>query len=191
MKLATLVLTAILLAGCSSSPKISSRSDFNPAYFVGAWSTFTWVGETANATGQASDPSISPLVHKRIQDSIGTALFAKGYRYVADKNAADFAVGYSVGMRDKVDIQTWPSSYYRGYYGRGWGRSYYGYGTTTEVTARSYTEGVLAIDIFAVKTSEPAWHGWSSRKVNSKTAGSAPEVAEVVNATLADLPPKQ
>jgi len=32
---------------------------------------------------------------------------------------------------------------------------------------RSYSEGKLAIDVFDVKSKQPAWHGWGVKRITS------------------------
>lgn len=183
-KLAVLF-AGLLLISCAGSG-IKSNSDANPNYNVADYQTFGWVGDEGNAMGNMATGRINPLVMDRIHAAIHADLVSKGFTHVANAATADFVVGYSVGTRQKTDIQTWPVNNYYGRYSSAWGRSYYGF--ATEVTTHTYTEAELAIDLFDVETHEPVWHAWSTKKVNFKTAGSVEEVQRVVEATLKDLP---
>ena len=33
---------------------------------------------------------------------------------------------------------------------------------------RQYTQGKLAIDVYDVKSHQPAWHGWAVKRISSK-----------------------
>jgi hypothetical protein len=43
------------------------------------------------------------------------------------------------------------------------------YGTQmgTETRVNQYTEGKLAIDVYDVKSHQPAWHGWAVKRITS------------------------
>ena len=101
-------------------------------------------------------------------DEIEQAFVAKGYQLVGDAEKADFAISYSVGNRDKIKVSNFPSSY-NSYFG--WGRGYYGgmFGAhiNTDTHVRQYTEGKLAIDVYDVKTHQPAWHGWAIKRLST------------------------
>ena len=37
----------------------------------------------------------------------------------------------------------------------------------TETHVRNYTEGKLAVDVYDVKSRQPAWHGWATKRLSS------------------------
>ena len=108
-----------------------------------------------------------------VDEEIEQAFIAKGYQLVTESENADFAISYTVGNRDKIKINSYPSTFHSRF---GWGRGYYGglyggmYGihTSTETRVRQYTEGKLAIDVYDVKSHQPAWHGWATKRITSK-----------------------
>jgi hypothetical protein len=102
------------------------------------------------------------MLQGRLMESIRIAMNAKGYNEVRDPEAASMAIGFTVGSRDQVKVDTYPSSFHTGYARRGY---YYGYNYGTETRVRQYTEGQLAIDIFDVASHNPAFHGVASKKI--------------------------
>ncbi len=38
----------------------------------------------------------------------------------------------------------------------------------SETSVRQYTEGKLAIDIYDVKSHQPVWHGWATKRLTSE-----------------------
>lgn len=186
----------LVLAASACATSIDTRSDANPAIDFTTYETFSWIGETPFVDTIKSDRPRNPLLLQRITREIRDELTAKGYAYSADRSAADFVVGFTVGARNQIDVDTrtyrtaGAPSYHR-YYGRrgayrGWG---YGSYYATETVTTAYTEGVLAIDAFDVATETPAWHAWSTRQIVEKDRKDPePIVVEVVRATLADFP---
>ena len=126
--------------------------------------------------------------------TVESALGAKGYRLVSDVDSADFALSFTIGSREEIKVDSYPSMS-AGYGGYGypgrwgtWGGAYYGYGTGT--TVRQYTEGMLAIDVFDVEERRPVWHGVASKKISEsdrKDAGGTIQAA--VDAILGGFPP--
>jgi hypothetical protein len=109
---------------------------------------------------------------ERVNDSIEQAFIAKGYQLIDSSEQADFTISYTIGNRDKIKVNSYPATYNTGF---GWGRGYYGargyYGSMsmgTETSVRQYTEGKLAIDIYDVKTRQPVWHGWATKRLTSE-----------------------
>src|SRR5262245_49991311 len=129
---ACVLLLAYLGAGCAG---VQARSDFDPNARFDTYRTFAWVGEEPGTLpgGDASE-GIDPLLARRIRESIASHLEARGYRKVDDRSAADFAVSFSMGKQEKIQIQSSPTL----------GGDYYGYGgwyAGSSVSATSYTEG--------------------------------------------------
>ena len=110
-----------------------------------------------------SQGAVNPLLQGRFMEAIRIALNAKGYNEVSDPEAASMAIGFTIGSRDQIKVNTYPSSFATGYARRGY---YYGYNYGTETQVRQYTEGQLAIDIFDVSSHTPAFHGVASKKIN-------------------------
>jgi hypothetical protein len=176
---ACVLLLAWFTLGCAG---VQARSDFDPNARFDAYHSFAWLGEAPGTLpGGAGSEGVDPLLARRIRESIESHLEARGYRKVDDPAAADFVVSFSLGKREKIQIQSGPTL----------GGGYYGYGgwyAGSSVTATSYTEGTLSIDIFDGRSHLAVWHGWASKRVNEATDRAA-LVDEVVGAILAKFPP--
>jgi len=175
---AIVLCVVLLVTGCES---IQTHSDYDPAADFSGYRSFSWVADNPLMGSTAGG---NPLTRERVQQAIVQTLTAKGYQFVADRNNADFVVGFTVGARDKVrvDTTTQPMGF-RGPYGR-WGMAYY-----QEVDVREYSEGRLAIDVFDVELKRPVWHGYGTK---SLTGGDEKEPEKLINsavaAILADFP---
>ena len=66
----------------------------------------------------SANQPVSPLLEGRIMSAIQRELQAKGYDYVEGAEYADFAIAFTVGSREKIRVDTYPT-YYRGGAGRG------------------------------------------------------------------------
>ena len=176
---ACVLLLAWITLGCAG---VQARSDFDPNARFDSYRTFAWLGEESGTLSRgAGSEEVDPLLARRIRESIESHLEARGYRKLDDPAAADFAVSFSVGKREKIQIQSSPTL----------GGGYYGYGgwyAGSNVSATSYTEGTLAIDIFDGRSHLAVWHGWATKRLN-QTTDRAALVDEVVSAILAKFPP--
>lgn len=163
--------TALLItvASCSSTYEAKVNFDKNSKVDTSSYKTFAWL-----TSGKIMAPAqdINPVMKQRVDEEIEKSFIAKGYQLIDDAEKADFAISYTVGNRDKIKVSSYPTTYNTGF---GWGRGYYGsgyggmYGThmNTETHVRQYTEGKLAIDVYDVKTHQPAWHGWAVKRITS------------------------
>ncbi len=114
----------------------------------------------------AAPVDLNPVMKSRIDLAIENTFRAKGYELVDSPDNADFTISYTLGSRDKIRVDSFPTTYRTGF---GWGRGYYGgVSMGSETHVRNYQEGKLAIDIFDVKTKEPVWHGWAVKRISSK-----------------------
>ncbi|WP_251359754.1 DUF4136 domain-containing protein [Kangiella sp. TOML190] len=158
-----------LLIGCASVPDIYTDQD--PSQDFSSYKSFAWAhGEPAAVAG---DYTISPLVLSRINTAIKNSLLAKGYRFNEELATADFAVAYTVGARDKIRVNSYPSSFYGYYDSWSWGYPYYpgpAYAApVTETRTSTIIQGELAIDVYDVKTKRPVWHGRASQRITKKS----------------------
>jgi hypothetical protein len=175
---ACVLLLAWFTVGCAG---VQARSDFDPNAHFDTYRSFAWLGEEPGTLPGGTDTEgVDPLLMRRIHESIESHLEARGYRKLEDLEAADFAVSFDVGRREKIQVQSAPML--------GGGRYGYGGWYAGSVSATSYTEGTLAIDIFDGKSHLAVWHGWASKRVN-QTTDRAALVDEVVGAILAKFPP--
>jgi Domain of unknown function (DUF4136) len=150
-----------LLAGCST---VRTQHDYDPQAPFPTYKTYAWVTEEPlikPQAGTAGGAVISPLLDPIIRSAVERHFGAKGYAKVDDPAQADLVVSYTIGARDKIEVNSYPvGAGYR--YGGGWG---YGGGYATDVD--TYTEGVLALDFFDAKTKRAVWHGFGSKRLSS------------------------
>jgi len=179
---------AVFLSGCATGFK--ATHDHDPEQDFSAYRTFAWIAERPMRVG-ATSVVPNPLLEPRIMSAISDTLVAKGYTKVDEAKSADFVLSFTVGSREEIRVDSYPSmagGY--GAYGRAgrWGGAYYGYGTDTTVT--QYTQGVLAIDIFDIKERRPVWHGVASKSISeSDREDVAGTIKAAVDAILAGFPP--
>ena len=168
----------MLATGCAT---INAKSDYDESADFGAYQTFGWISEHPLVM---SDPTIaSPLFEGRAMNAIAQTLQASGYRLIEDASKADFAVSFSLGARDQIRVNSYPTAY-RGNWA--WGGPYY-----QEVDVRNYTEGTLSIDLFDVKRRQPVWHGWAVKTTsNSDRANPSAVITEVIETILTQFPPQ-
>ena len=160
------LLTTQFITGCAThSAKVGF--DKNSKIDTSAYKTFVWLNE-AKILAPAVD--INPVMKVRVDDAIEAAFISKGYLLIEDPKKADFAISYSVGNRDKVKVHSYPATYSSRFM---WGASYHR-GRYNDVIVSNdthvvqYTEGKLAIDVYDVKSHQPAWHGWATKRLSSQ-----------------------
>lgn len=153
----------IFIASCASTYKAKVYFDKNTEVETKNYKTFAWLTD-ARIMAPAED--FNPVMKLRVDKEIEQAFISQGYQLIEDAKAADFTISYTVGNRDNIRITYYPFSYRSSF---GWGRGYYGgmFGTmmSNESEVRQYTEGKLAIDVFDVKSHQPAWHGWATKRM--------------------------
>jgi hypothetical protein len=157
-----LALTALLVAGCASSPTV--KTDHDPAVNFAQYRTYTW-----GMKPQAS----SPLVSQRIVDGIDTRLAALGWRQAPDGQVT-LAAHVINTQRQTLD------TFYTGTGMGGWGwRGGWGGGMgmgTAQTTVRTYDVGTLVVDMFDTKTQQAIWRGTAS--------GTVPSTPERINTAV-------
>lgn len=181
------ILTAAMLIGaCASTFK--ATHDHDPGHDFSNYQTFAWISEHPMRIGTTA-VSPNPLIEPRIMSSLERALKNKGFRYTKQANAADFVLSFTVGSREEIRVDSYPTM--AGPYPSrwGWGGGYYGHGT--ETTVRQYTKGMLAVDIFDVAKRQPVWHGVASKNINeSDRENMQVTIDAAVAAIIAGFPPQ-
>jgi Domain of unknown function (DUF4136) len=169
----------VLLAGCTS---LKVGNDYDRAADFSGFRSFSLMSRNHHGSG-------NPLVTQRARDAIQAELTRRGFSFVSDVAAADFVVDFTIGSRERVDIETYPAPYagpYWGYPGW-WGYRYWG----SEVDARQYREGTLSIDIFDARTHKPVWHGWATKELTrSDMEHSEAPIRAAVKSVLTTFPPQ-
>jgi len=189
-KLLGSVLSLGLVAGCAST--INATYDHDRANNFSNYQSFAWISKNPMKVGEGIGAP-NPLLQPRITGAVEKALVSKGYEQVAEPLNADFVVSFTVGSRQEIKVDAYPSmsaGYGRAYPGHWrWGGAYYGYGTETQV--RQYTEGMLAVDIFDAKQRRPVWHGVATKTINASDRDNMEATIEAaVDAILAGFPPQ-
>jgi hypothetical protein len=174
------IAAAMVLGGCAS---LRVGSDFDPAAHFATYHSFTWMPREHHG-------SDNPLVVQRAHDSIEAELIRKGYVPATSADQADFTVDYTIGARDRMDVQSYPSTYvgYGWWDAPGWwGGAYWG----NRVDVRQYREGTLSIDVFDARSHRPVWHGWAKKDLTrSDIERSAGPIQNAVAAVLDKFPPR-
>lgn len=184
-RMALLGLVGLLATGCST---IQAHHDSDPQAPFATYKTFAWVTEEPLIKPEvgmtSSDRTANPLLDPIIRGAVERNLAAKGFLQTRDPATADLVVSFSVGARDKIDVNSYPvGAGYR--YGGGWG---YGGGYATDVD--TYTEGVLALDFFDGKTKRAVWHGYATKRLSSSPTPEKRQatIDQATDAILAEFP---
>jgi len=170
-----------LVSGCSSTPTIESAYDYNREIDFRNFRTYAFIDDQPMAVSQAQG-AVSPMLEGRLMESIRIAMNGKGYSEVDDPESADVVIAFTVGSREQIKVDSYPSTYHTGYARRGY---YYGYGGmgvgyATETRVRQYTEGQLSVDVFEVASRNPAFHGVASRRINDEDRNNQQEVLNAI-----------
>ena len=183
------ILSAALLLGACAAPGFKATHDHDASINFSQYRTFAWIADHPMKVGVTAIPA-NPLLEAHIMSSLEKALLAKGYLFAKDRNSADFVVSFTVGSREEIRVDSYPSMHGHGAYaGRwGWGGPYYG-GTETRV--RQYTKGMLAVDIFDVRLRRPVFHAVATKKISEDDRdNSSVTIDAAVAAIMEGFPPQ-
>jgi hypothetical protein len=192
IKLFAAIVASAALAGCAS--KFEAIHDHDPSNDFTGYKTFAWVAEHPMAVGNVSRQP-DPMLEQEIMVTVESGLGEKGYRLISDLEAADFALGLTLGSREQISGNAYPtmSVGYRGYgypnsWG-GWGSPYYGMSTGSSV--KQYTKGMLAMDVFDVEERRPVWHGVATKTIReSDIKDMDGTIQAAVDSILEGFPPE-
>jgi hypothetical protein len=175
------LLFAGLFGGCAT---ISTGSHFDETVNFGAYESFSWIADEPLISMESSIP-VSALAQSMIKTAIQGELQNKGYAFTDDRATADFVIGYTIGTREHISIDSYPT-HYRGRWGWHVPYSYYYY---NEVSAHSYTKGTLGVDVFDNESGKPVWHGWAEKTVSQRDrADPGPAIDEGVRMLFESFP---
>ena len=191
MKLSLLkvVLPALLLSACASSPTV--YTDSSPGTNFSQFHTYSWKQEPVDAP---------PLVKQRIVAAIDAQLQAKGWQRAASSATADVSLAAHVSTQDKKTIDTfydgpdwsgwgWAPGWNPGW-GPGWGG---GWGMNTGMsttTVQNYTVGTLVVDMFDNKTKQAVWRGSARDTIPASPQARDKELEVAITEMFAAFPPK-
>ena len=176
------VAVAISAFGCATGTPAKVAYDVENNFLN--YQSFSWLSENPMKVAKTLNQPKNTL-QPALMAAIRTNLESKGYRYVADASTAEFLLSFTVGSREKIGVEAYPSEY-SGLGGRGvWATAYYG------GSAGAYTQGVLAIDVFDAGGRQPVWHGVAGKRVSEEDRENMTGViSEVVASILDDFPPQ-
>jgi hypothetical protein len=164
---------ASVVAGCST---LHASSDYDRTASFKHYKTYAWMQREHAGIASA-------LVVRRAHEAIDWELQRKGFQPALDPATADFIVDFTIGIRDRIDVQSYPVAY------RGpwlWGNWYYG----KQLDVRQYREGTLAIDIFDAHEHQPVWSGRAQKQLSKSDLGATnTAIHEAATAVLEQFPP--
>ena len=173
---------AIALAACQTG--IQGHYEVNAQAPFDRYGSFAWISAeplVRPQIGVASGQRISPIMEQTIRDAVDWRLLQKGYAKRTNPESADLVVSFSVGARERIQVTSSPAraGYRYGGYAGGW-----------QSDVRSYTEGILSIDVFDKQAKQAVWHGWATKRL-SRTMDQEKRTAlikEAVDAVLESFP---
>jgi len=182
------------LVACASTFEASYDSD--PQQDFSVYKTWGWISENPMIVGNTGDRPPNPLLQPKLMQALEDGLAVKGFTRVEDPEAADFAVSFTVGSREEIRVDSYPSTY-AGYGMAGypaWGGPYYGHGygvgMATETRVRQTTKGMLALDIFDVREHRPVFHAVATKTISDSDRKKMDETLQAaVDAVLGAFPP--
>jgi len=186
MRLSLLLLIGLILAGCAApGPMI----DFDPSYNFSQDRTFAFISEHPLIKEAGAEVG-NPMIEGRLVQITENIMAARGFTRVSNPEEADLAVGFTLGGREKIQVDSYPEFYRGDYGGWGWGGGYYGGYSGQSVDVRQYTEGVLSVDIYDPQERRPVWHGRAIGRITKKMQENPAQVLEqALGNIFATFPP--
>ena len=183
-------LVTLFLVACSG--KRAVFTDFDPAHSYASYKTFAWANDPPLVVSGIFP--VESSIQNRATAAIKAEIEAKGYRFVANSDSADFTIAYTLGARDDIQRYQVASKVYDNRENWLWGKQYHSYFfdmTVGEDLREQYTKGVLAIDIFDVELMQPVWHGRASKSLNkAELKGDAENLEDSIRTLLSKFPPQ-
>lgn len=183
IRIVGLFMSLLWLGGCGATPPVV---DYDKGVDFSSYHSFAFISDHPLLLA-AGSPSPSPFLEERLMRATAQNLQAKGFVKADHPEAADFVVAFTIGARDKIQVNSFPEPYRPIWGGRGWGGAYYG---GANVDVQQYTEGQLAIDMYDVSGRKAVWHGVATKRITKSMQRNADEATtEIVNNILMDFPP--
>jgi len=145
-------------------------TDFDPQTNFLKYKTFTF----RQGQIEAKSPELnSPLVRKKIEDSIRSQLMAKGMTEV--QNRPDVVVNFRFGAADRRQVESFPA-------GR-WGRR-------RRIETFRFTEGTLVVNLMDTDGRDLVWRG-IYRDDESNPGKISNKLPDDIKKLFSDFPPKK
>jgi hypothetical protein len=173
----TLGVVLPLLTACST---ITVQSDHDPAADFARLRSYGWLQKPSDAP---RDPRISnDLLDSRVHSAVNDELHSKGY---TEAENPDFRVTYHVMVSNKLDVQSFPTSY-------GYGLGRVGV-AASDVRVSEYEVGTLLLDVVDGSTNELVWRGSAQARIdpNRTPQERTKLIRDAVHQMLKRFPPER
>ena len=166
----------LILSSCASSLKINT--DYSSDTDFSKYKSYKIVEVEADKTG------INELTLNRVINAVNSQMVNKGFTKSDNPDIEVHLIGL---VKDKASTDV-----YTDYYGYGYYRRPFGYGTsTTRVDVTEYKEGTLIIDFVDSSTDQLVWQGIGTTKMNEDPKGREERINEAVMKILREYPPSR
>jgi len=175
------LLSAILLAGCSSGAKIVANSD--PLADFGAFKTYDFYEPLSSDRGNTRS-----IISNHFIAAAAKELEARGLKRAAGN--ADLLVDFGVSTQEKIRVSNQPTTSMTMHRGRGRAGTWGGYsmGMSTQQVTQS-TEGTAAIDVIDRKKNQLVWEAAATGRVTDSTRQNiGPVIQQAVTDMFAKFP---
>ncbi|OUL58317.1 DUF4136 domain-containing protein [Pseudoalteromonas ulvae] len=179
MKHLLVSLCVLLLAACAKTPDW----DYDKSVTFSNYKSFAWI-PNASLTKNTNNYQISPLMEQRVQNAVNDNLAGLGLAKSDEKNA-DLLVNYHAAVDNKVEVDTFSTSY-----SARW--DYWGMGYQHHTQTTNYEVGTLVIDIIDRKTNQLIWRGAKEGRLkkNQTPEQRTATINSTVAAILSNFPPQ-
>ena len=157
-----LLLSAIAIAGCASTPDV--RSDYDAGADFGAYNKYNFIEGAGPDYGNNRS-----FFTKYVIEAVTIEMEKRGY---TKSNDPDLLVNFSARLDEKLDVRTTSAPMTGGYYGYRGGAYRYGawggYGYATETHVSQYTEGTFNIDLIDNRRRQLVWEAVGVGRITDK-----------------------
>ena len=102
------ILSAAIMLGACAAPGFKATHDYDDSINFSSYQTFAWISRNPMKMAVTSVLP-SAMLEPRIMSSLERALVAKGYRFAKQPNSAAFVVSFTVGSREEIRVDSFPS----------------------------------------------------------------------------------
>ncbi len=184
----TLFLAGLLVAACASGPP-KPTVDYKSDYNFGTVKTIAFYDKSGQVAGE-NPLQLSDMQRDRIDEALSYALKNRGFQMVNDANEADLLVSWALVTQQMIDVQTWGTP--------GWGGFYNGYNVYsgyncwncgTDISVRNYTQGTFIVDMIDPKLHKSVWRGVTESRLKGDQDEAQSRYNEAATVIFASFPP--